>query len=104
MAEGGNIRKGPTGVGVRVQEAMKVGPLKVDAVAAQVRGETPQGGRDEGWGARAFIVNDILPVSVWGGGGCKLCKDTWVFGVCWGNIWVFMGRGCGPGREAVKGN
>jgi hypothetical protein len=29
----------------------------------QVRGESPQGGRDEGWGARAFILNQFVPVS-----------------------------------------
>jgi hypothetical protein len=37
MAEGGNIRKGPVGVGVRLQETMRVGPFKVEAVAAQVK-------------------------------------------------------------------
>lgn len=36
MAEGGNIRKGPVGVGVRMQETMRLGPFKVEAVAAQV--------------------------------------------------------------------
>ncbi|WIA36062.1 hypothetical protein OEZ86_007418 [Tetradesmus obliquus] len=61
MAEGGHIRKGPVGVGVRLQETMRVGPFKVEAVAAQVRGETPMGGRDEGWGARAFVLYDYIP-------------------------------------------
>lgn len=61
MAEGGNIKKGPVGVGVRIQENMRVGPLKVEAVAAQVRGETPMGGRDEGWAARAFVLHDWIP-------------------------------------------
>lgn len=32
-------------------------------LALQVRGESPQGGRDEGWGARAFILNQFVPVS-----------------------------------------
>lgn len=36
MAEGGNIKKGPVGVGVRLQETMRVGPFKVETVAAQV--------------------------------------------------------------------
>jgi hypothetical protein len=36
--QNGNIKKGPVGVGVRIQENMRVGPLKVEAVAAQVRG------------------------------------------------------------------
>lgn len=45
MAEGGNLRRGPVGVGVRLQETMRLGPLKVEAVAAQVR--RPGGG---GWG------------------------------------------------------
>jgi hypothetical protein len=30
----------------------------------QVRGENPMGGRDEGWGARAFVLYDWIPVSV----------------------------------------
>jgi hypothetical protein len=37
MAEGGNVRKGPVGVGVRLQDSLRIGPLKVEAVAAQVR-------------------------------------------------------------------
>eukprot|EP00879_Flechtneria_rotunda_P013128 GHRR01013711.1.p1 GENE.GHRR01013711.1~~GHRR01013711.1.p1 ORF type:complete len:212 (+),score=72.86 GHRR01013711.1:172-807(+) len=61
MAENGNIKKGPVGVGVRIQETMRIGPFKVEAVAAQVRGETPMGGRDEGWGARAFVLYDWIP-------------------------------------------
>jgi hypothetical protein len=36
MGEAGNVKKGPVGVGVRIQETMRVGPLKVEAVAAQV--------------------------------------------------------------------
>eukprot|EP00878_Enallax_costatus_P011450 GHUV01011954.1.p2 GENE.GHUV01011954.1~~GHUV01011954.1.p2 ORF type:complete len:434 (+),score=125.86 GHUV01011954.1:1557-2858(+) len=61
MGEGGSIKKGPVGVGVRMQETMRVGPFKVEAVAAQVRGETPMGGKDEGWGARAFVLYDYIP-------------------------------------------
>jgi hypothetical protein len=34
------------------------------AVSPQVRGETPMGGRDEGWGARAFVLYDYIPVSM----------------------------------------
>jgi hypothetical protein len=45
--QNGNIKKGPVGVGVRIQENMRVGPLKVEAVAAQVR-HTDSGG----WGGR----------------------------------------------------
>lgn len=36
LLQNGNIKKGPVGVGVRIQENMRVGPLKVEAVAAQV--------------------------------------------------------------------
>eukprot|EP00775_Hariotina_reticulata_P001040 gene1040-1378_t len=57
----GSVKKGPVGVGVRLQETMRVGPLKVEAVAAQVRSDTPMGGRDEGWGARAFVLYDWIP-------------------------------------------
>lgn len=35
-------------------------PLRV---SVQVRGETPMGGRDEGWAARAFVLHDWVPVS-----------------------------------------
>jgi hypothetical protein len=36
MAEGGDPRKGPHSVGLRLQDTLRVGPLKVEAVAAQV--------------------------------------------------------------------
>ncbi|KAI8472281.1 MAG: hypothetical protein J3K34DRAFT_519900 [Monoraphidium minutum] len=61
MAEGGDPRKGPHSVGLRLQDTLRVGPLKVEAVAAQVRGESPQGGRDEAWGSRAFLMHDWIP-------------------------------------------
>lgn len=37
MAEGGDPRKGPHSLGLRLQDTLRVGPLKVEAVAAQVR-------------------------------------------------------------------
>lgn len=36
MAEGGDPRKGPHSVGLRIQDTLRVGPLRVEAVAAQV--------------------------------------------------------------------
>lgn len=53
----------------------------------QVRGETPMGGRDEGWAARAFVLHDWIPVR----GRC-VCVC-----VCWAGVqgWVCGGEG-GP--------
>ena len=42
LGEGGDPRKGPTAVGVRLQDTLRVGPFKLEAcaskVAVQVRG------------------------------------------------------------------
>jgi hypothetical protein len=37
--------------------------MHLTLLALQVRSETPMGGRDEGWGARAFVLYDWIPVS-----------------------------------------
>jgi hypothetical protein len=60
-AQNGNIKKGPVGVGVRIQENMRVGPLKVEAVAAQVRVCVWRGGMTQPVSMIAFSI-------VWGGG------------------------------------
>lgn len=72
-AENGDVRKGPMGVGIRVQDSLKLGAFKVEAVAAQMRGDTPMGGKDEGWGARAHILHDWIPVSAQSGSHASIC-------------------------------
>jgi len=70
MAEGGDPRKGPHSLGLRLQDTLRMGALKVEAVAAQVRGESQMGGKDEAWGARTFLQHDMIPVRWgWGWGG-----------------------------------
>ncbi|KAG2429457.1 hypothetical protein HYH02_014039 [Chlamydomonas schloesseri] len=61
LGEGGDPRKGPTAVGVRLQDTLRVGPLKIEACASKVAVQGPTGGKEEGWGARAFVGYDWLP-------------------------------------------
>ncbi|GIL74794.1 hypothetical protein Vretifemale_4702 [Volvox reticuliferus] len=61
LAEGGNPRKGPMAVGVRLQDTFRLGAFKVEACASKVAVQGPTGGKDEGWGARAFVSYDWLP-------------------------------------------
>ncbi|KAG2490023.1 hypothetical protein HYH03_011488 [Edaphochlamys debaryana] len=61
LGEGGDPRKGPVAVGVRLQDTFRVGPFKVEACASKVNVQGPTGGKDEGWGARAFVNYDWLP-------------------------------------------
>ncbi|PNW70794.1 hypothetical protein CHLRE_17g734300v5 [Chlamydomonas reinhardtii] len=61
LGEGGDPRKGPTAVGVRLQDTLRVGPFKLEACASKVAVQGPTGGKEEGWGARAFVGYDWLP-------------------------------------------
>ncbi|GLI69475.1 hypothetical protein VaNZ11_014107 [Volvox africanus] len=61
LAEGGNPRKGPMAVGVRLQDTFRLGAFKVEACASKVAVQGPTGGKEEGWGARAFVSYDWLP-------------------------------------------
>ncbi|GIL48193.1 hypothetical protein Vafri_4877 [Volvox africanus] len=61
LAEGGNPRKGPVAVGVRLQDTFRLGAFKVEACASKVAVQGPTGGKEEGWGARAFVSYDWLP-------------------------------------------
>lgn len=61
MGEGGKIRKGPMGLGLRIQETFRAGPFKVEATAARVTSESGMGAKEEGWGARTFVNYDWLP-------------------------------------------
>jgi hypothetical protein len=38
----------------------------LDGVAAGVQADTMQGGKEEGWGSRVFLMHDAVPVSVLG--------------------------------------
>ena len=59
--------KGPMGMGLRLQDSLRVGAFKVEACSAKVTTDGAQGGKDEAWGGRAFVRYDWLPVSVvWG--------------------------------------
>ncbi|GFR46255.1 hypothetical protein Agub_g7807 [Astrephomene gubernaculifera] len=61
LGEGGDPRKGPMAVGVRLQDTVRLGAFKVEACASKVAVQGPTGGKDEGWGARAFVHYDWLP-------------------------------------------
>ena len=56
--------KGPMGMGLRLQDSLRLGAFKVEACAAKVATDGAQGGKDEAWGGRAFVRYDWLPVSV----------------------------------------
>ena len=62
LGEGGKIGKGPVGMGLRLQDTLRIGAFKVEACAAKVTTDGAQGGKDEAWGGRAFVRYDWLPV------------------------------------------
>jgi len=70
LSQNGNIKKGPVGVGVRIQENMRIGPLKVEAVAAQVKtGGTEGGGQHGARGQDAILLGVGCGCGGGGGGG-----------------------------------
>ena len=58
MGEGGKVGKGPVGMGVRLQDSVRLGPFHVETVLAKVQCDTPAGAKEEGWGGRAFVMFD----------------------------------------------
>ena len=69
LGEGGKLDKGPMGMGLRLQDSLRLGAFKVEACAAKVATDGAQGGKDEAWGGRAFVRYDWLPVRGWAGVG-----------------------------------
>ncbi|KAF5834443.1 hypothetical protein DUNSADRAFT_8906 [Dunaliella salina] len=61
LGEGGKLNKGPMGMGLRLQETMRLGAFKVDACASKVTTESAGGASDQAWGARAFVLYDHIP-------------------------------------------
>ena len=62
LGEGGKVGKGPVGMGLRLQDSLRLGAFKVEACAAKVTTDGAQGGKDEAWGGRAHVRYDWLPV------------------------------------------
>ena len=61
LGENGKLTKGPMGMGLRIQDDFKIGPFSIEACAAKVQTDGPQGGKDEAWGGRAFVHYDGIP-------------------------------------------
>eukprot|EP00798_Chlamydomonas_sp_ICE-L_P010149 gene10149-8052_t len=67
LGEGGDIKKGPMGMGIRLQDNFRAGCFKINGAAARVRCDGPSGGKDEAWAARVWLHCDYLA-----GLGCLL--------------------------------
>jgi hypothetical protein len=62
LGEGGKVNKGPVTYGLRLQDKLRLGPFSVEASAAKVVSQAQMGGgKEEAWGARAFVHYDYLP-------------------------------------------
>jgi hypothetical protein len=62
LGENGKVNKGPVTYGLRLQDRLRLGPFSVEASAAKVVSQGQMGaGKEEAWGARAFVHYDYLP-------------------------------------------
>ncbi|KAG1671540.1 hypothetical protein FOA52_011262 [Chlamydomonas sp. UWO 241] len=108
LGEGGAMRKGPTALGLRLQDTMRLGAFKVDACATKVRADGQGGAKDEAWGGRAHVHYDLVP-------GLGMLFDFYQaktkdgegqiggWASNWTYDWEMLGAACGLEVDCVHG-